>query len=517
MPGDELEVRGPIGGFFVWDGERPALLVGGGSGVVPLMAMLRQARRAGRAELVRLVVSVRSPEDLYYADELPGPETTVVYTRQVPPGSGAAGRPVAVADVAPLVRGEGGRVRLRLGRVRRGRDHGVARSGCRGAADQGGALRPVGLTCLEHDGSGGLRADDPAADRPQSRQADHMARTAGHRKPGLVTAPQVAVPRRPHSLARSTGCWSASLRYISAAARENPSGTPTACSAAAASSISPAKRHALLAAAALGPSRRAGSTPIRASSARSSSRHPVAVGGGGHGQPDRRQRLALQGEAGLERAGRAQLVAEHVGVERGPGEQRRHRRRGRPGQPEHRVPRLPRRRPDDRPVHHDVRPEPLPDGPHRARRHRVRVQVERPPRQFGEHGRHPPGHVPARRPAGTPRRSRPSGAPAPAGPGTLTRSASSARFEVVMLRPAAAQITAPATGFSAEPTAAPITPGCSTPITGRAGNPRSCSATPPFSFAATQPTRAGDTDAIRAADAGTRSARTTSCARRTGR
>ena len=40
-PGDELEVRGPIGGWFVWDGDSPALLVGGGSGVVPLMAMLR--------------------------------------------------------------------------------------------------------------------------------------------------------------------------------------------------------------------------------------------------------------------------------------------------------------------------------------------------------------------------------------------------------------------------------------------------------------------------------------------
>ena len=79
--GDELEVRGPIGGWFVWDGDSPALLVGGGSGVVPLMAMLRYARLHDLSDLVRLVVSVRSPEDLYYADELPGPETSVVYTR----------------------------------------------------------------------------------------------------------------------------------------------------------------------------------------------------------------------------------------------------------------------------------------------------------------------------------------------------------------------------------------------------------------------------------------------------
>jgi ferredoxin-NADP reductase len=105
VPGDELEVRGPIGGFFAWDASEPALLVGGGSGVVPLMAMLRHARRLGRSDLVRLVVSARSPEDLYYADELPGPETTVIYTRQAPPGTGRAAGRLALADVAPLIRG----------------------------------------------------------------------------------------------------------------------------------------------------------------------------------------------------------------------------------------------------------------------------------------------------------------------------------------------------------------------------------------------------------------------------
>ena len=47
--GDELEVRGPIGGWFVWDGDTRATLVGGGSGVVPLMAMLRLARDTGRS------------------------------------------------------------------------------------------------------------------------------------------------------------------------------------------------------------------------------------------------------------------------------------------------------------------------------------------------------------------------------------------------------------------------------------------------------------------------------------
>ena len=84
-PGDELEVRGPIGGWFVWE-DGPALLVGGGSGLVPLMSMLRHARATGRSDLLRLVVSVRSPDNLYYRDELTGPEVTVVYSRVAPPG-----------------------------------------------------------------------------------------------------------------------------------------------------------------------------------------------------------------------------------------------------------------------------------------------------------------------------------------------------------------------------------------------------------------------------------------------
>jgi ferredoxin-NADP reductase len=102
--GDELEVRGPIGGWFVWDGQAPALLVGGGSGVVPLMAMLRLARRSGRNDLVRLVVSVRSPDDLLYAGELPGPETTVAYTRAAPPTATRALGRLRAEDLEPLVR-----------------------------------------------------------------------------------------------------------------------------------------------------------------------------------------------------------------------------------------------------------------------------------------------------------------------------------------------------------------------------------------------------------------------------
>ena len=61
-PGDELELRGPIGGWFVWEGERPAVGVAGGTGVVPLVAMLRHARDLGREDLVRLAVSARTAD-----------------------------------------------------------------------------------------------------------------------------------------------------------------------------------------------------------------------------------------------------------------------------------------------------------------------------------------------------------------------------------------------------------------------------------------------------------------------
>jgi ferredoxin-NADP reductase len=99
--GDELEVRGPIGRWFVWGGQTPATLIGGGSGVVPLMAMLRLARRTGRPDLVRLVVSVRSHDDLYYADELPGPETTIVYTRTAPATASRPAGHLTVDDLQP--------------------------------------------------------------------------------------------------------------------------------------------------------------------------------------------------------------------------------------------------------------------------------------------------------------------------------------------------------------------------------------------------------------------------------
>jgi ferredoxin-NADP reductase len=106
--GDELEVRGPIGGWFVWRGDAPAVLVGGGSGVVPLMAMLRLARRTGRADDLRLVTSVRSPADLLYASELTGPGVTVVYSRQTPDGWPRPAGRLAMADLDGLASHGGG-------------------------------------------------------------------------------------------------------------------------------------------------------------------------------------------------------------------------------------------------------------------------------------------------------------------------------------------------------------------------------------------------------------------------
>jgi ferredoxin-NADP reductase len=102
-PGDEIEVRGPIGGWFVWRGDTPALLVGAGSGVVPLMSMLRHARATGREDLLRLLVSVRTPGDLYYTGEIQGPRTTLAYTRATPAGFPRAVGRLTAPDVEPLL------------------------------------------------------------------------------------------------------------------------------------------------------------------------------------------------------------------------------------------------------------------------------------------------------------------------------------------------------------------------------------------------------------------------------
>ncbi len=94
-PGDPLELRGPIGYWFVWRpaSAAPLLLVAGGSGVVPLMAMVRAHATAGSKVPLRLIYSVRTPADAIYASELSertvasALDLTYLYTRAAPPGA----------------------------------------------------------------------------------------------------------------------------------------------------------------------------------------------------------------------------------------------------------------------------------------------------------------------------------------------------------------------------------------------------------------------------------------------
>jgi ferredoxin-NADP reductase len=85
-PGDELEIRGPVGGWFVWDVSDggPLMLIAGGSGVVPLRSMLRHRALAGADVEARLLLSARRREDVIYRDELA--DATITYTREAPGG-----------------------------------------------------------------------------------------------------------------------------------------------------------------------------------------------------------------------------------------------------------------------------------------------------------------------------------------------------------------------------------------------------------------------------------------------
>lgn len=72
MVGDDLEFRGPIGGWFIWRTEQsePIQLIAGGSGIVPLMAMIRSRLAAGNNAQFRLLYSVREPAAVFYKREL---------------------------------------------------------------------------------------------------------------------------------------------------------------------------------------------------------------------------------------------------------------------------------------------------------------------------------------------------------------------------------------------------------------------------------------------------------------
>jgi ferredoxin-NADP reductase len=114
QPGDLLEVRGPIGGYFVWEPSfgGPLLLLAGGSGIVPLHAMLRCRARAGSSVPTRLLYSSRSFQDVIYRSELDGAAGVEVFhalTRSQPPGWAGYARRVdgqMLAEVAwPVAQG----------------------------------------------------------------------------------------------------------------------------------------------------------------------------------------------------------------------------------------------------------------------------------------------------------------------------------------------------------------------------------------------------------------------------
>lgn len=87
-PGVTVDIRGPLGRWFVWrpELEEPVQLVAGGSGLVPLMSMLRTHLKVGHSSPMRLLYSVRTPSSALYAPELSTPDVDIVYTREAPAG-----------------------------------------------------------------------------------------------------------------------------------------------------------------------------------------------------------------------------------------------------------------------------------------------------------------------------------------------------------------------------------------------------------------------------------------------
>ena len=114
--GDRFEVRGPIGGYFVWDGAAadPLLLVAGGSGVVPLMAMVRHRTQVGAGVPCTLLYSSRTPEDIIYDDELTrlgsrqdGLRVLHTLTRVQPPGWTGYSRRIDMRMLEEVLEGTG--------------------------------------------------------------------------------------------------------------------------------------------------------------------------------------------------------------------------------------------------------------------------------------------------------------------------------------------------------------------------------------------------------------------------
>ena len=174
VPGDEVELRGPIGGYFAWRGESPAAggrRVRGGAGDGD--AALAPAVPAGRAGAAAVLGPLAG--GAIFADEL-GEETTVVYTRRTPDGYAAPGRP------DHRRRHRGGRLRrrpglrVRLVRVRRGRGGAAGRRRLRPVPDPAGALRPVLRASRP-----GTRAAQPGPGSWPGGQPDDRGATAATR------------------------------------------------------------------------------------------------------------------------------------------------------------------------------------------------------------------------------------------------------------------------------------------------------------------------------------------------
>ncbi len=102
--GDELEVRGPIGGWFAWDGVTPALAIGGGTGVVPLVSMFRYARELDRIDDLCLIGAARTFDDLPYADDIAQGCSVLALSREASPHGRPAGH-IRAEDLAPHVEG----------------------------------------------------------------------------------------------------------------------------------------------------------------------------------------------------------------------------------------------------------------------------------------------------------------------------------------------------------------------------------------------------------------------------
>jgi ferredoxin-NADP reductase len=116
MVGDRFEIRGPIGGYFVWDANAadPLLLVGGGSGVVPLMSIVRQRAMLGGGVPCTLLYSSRTIDDVIYADELlrlgdrqDGLRVIHALTRVQPPGWTGYSRRIDMSMLAEVIEGTG--------------------------------------------------------------------------------------------------------------------------------------------------------------------------------------------------------------------------------------------------------------------------------------------------------------------------------------------------------------------------------------------------------------------------